>query len=117
MTANIVSSPCVEGRSADRARGGTVAAGEESLRLAVERIAVLLEMHEMRRTRDLHVAPQPRCLEGIEQPARIDIAAQAVPLAADDRDGGLHEAGVVGERAGPGVEDVLERPARRLHRG
>ncbi len=70
----------------------------------------------MRRAGDLYVAPCRRRFQRIEQPARIGIRAKAVPFTPDDRKRGADETGIIGERAGPGVEDVLGRTGGDLHR-
>src|SRR5215471_11249226 len=74
-------------------------------------------MHEMRAAADLDVALVRRRGEGVEQPARVRIGAVGVPFAADDRDWRADETWLVGEFAGPGVENVLKRAARHLDGG
>jgi hypothetical protein len=70
----------------------------------------------MRGAADFDVAPHRRGPERVEQPARIPVGAHCIPLAPNDRDRRADEARVIGELAGPGVINVLKRPARDLHR-
>ena len=65
---------------------GSSPATEKSLGFAVERVAALLKMHQMPGARDLHITPDRRGGQRVEQPRGVGVGAQAVPVASDDRD-------------------------------
>ena len=74
-------------------------------------------MHEVRPSADLDIAFNRRSLEAFEEPTGIDIGAQAIPLATDDRYRGTHESWVIREFACPGGGDVGPWARRHLHTG
>src|SRR5262245_55208332 len=93
---------------------GLVLAVQEGDAFAVECIAHRLQMHQVGAAADLDVALDRRGLESIEQPRRIGVGNEPVPLAADDRDRRLHTAWIISQLAVPGAQDVDERAGRNL---
>src|SRR6202167_697732 len=89
-----------------------VAIVQKGLRLAVKRVAVFFEVHEMGGASDLHIAFHGRRLQRIKKPVSIGVGSEAVPFAADDRDRCADETWIVGEIARAGISNVLPRAAR-----
>src|SRR5262249_44735464 len=74
-------------------------------------------MHQVRGAPDLDVTLQRRLREGVDQPPRVGVADQPVPLAANDRDRYAHLCWIVRELPVPRLDDIAERPERYLDAG
>lgn len=72
-------------------------------------------MHEMRGAPDLDVASHGRTRERIDEPARIAIGDEGIPLAANDLNRRWNASRIVGQAAMPGRHDIGERSRRNLH--
>src|ERR1700677_3844784 len=69
-------------------------------------------MHQMRSATNLDVTFDRGGFEGIEQPARVLVRDDAVPLASDQGDRCLHQSRVVTKLTVPRTQDVVEGPRR-----
>src|SRR5215470_11447153 len=89
-----------------------VAALQEGDALAIKRKAHGFKMHQMGAAADLDVALDGRGGERVEQPARIRVGDEAIPVAADECDRRRHPGGIVRQLAMPRREDVGDRAGR-----
>ena len=63
-------------------------------------------MHQVSSPADLDIAFDRRGSKSVEKPSGVLVANESIPLAANDRDGRLHQCRIIGELAVPGVQNV-----------